>query len=109
MPRWRAVLEDRWQARLREVTELSLAYHDAAEPARGEARSGNRAVAPRRRQLQRQAVIARRALADTEEALGRLSAGRYGRCELCTEVIPLRRLAQAPEARYCSRCVPRAR
>ena len=30
-PRWRALLEDRWQARLREVTELSLAYHQATD------------------------------------------------------------------------------
>jgi hypothetical protein len=29
-PRWRALLEARWQARLRDVTELSLAYHAAA-------------------------------------------------------------------------------
>jgi hypothetical protein len=29
-PRWRALLEARWQARLQEVTELSLAYHAAA-------------------------------------------------------------------------------
>ena len=29
-PRWRALLEDRWQAHLQEVTELSLAYHVAA-------------------------------------------------------------------------------
>jgi hypothetical protein len=29
-PRWRALLEARWQARVREVTELSLAHHVAA-------------------------------------------------------------------------------
>ena len=29
-PRWRVLLESRWRARLLEVTELSLAYHDAA-------------------------------------------------------------------------------
>ena len=28
-PRWRALLEARWQVRLRELTELSLAYHVA--------------------------------------------------------------------------------
>ena len=31
-PFWRALLEDRWRARLREVTKLSLAYHQAAAP-----------------------------------------------------------------------------
>ena len=30
-PRWRALLEARWQARLKELTELSLAYHGAAD------------------------------------------------------------------------------
>ena len=29
-PRWRALLEARWQAHVQEVTELSLAYHVAA-------------------------------------------------------------------------------
>jgi len=29
-PHWRAPLEARWEALLREVTELSLAYHAAA-------------------------------------------------------------------------------
>ena len=30
-PQWRALLEARWQARLEELTELSLAYHAGAE------------------------------------------------------------------------------
>jgi hypothetical protein len=34
-PRWRGVLEARWRARLDEVTELSLAYHAAADAAAG--------------------------------------------------------------------------
>ena len=29
-PIWRALLEAQWRARLQEVTELSLAYHEAA-------------------------------------------------------------------------------
>ena len=29
-PRWRALLEARWQTYVQEVTELSLAYHVAA-------------------------------------------------------------------------------
>ena len=32
-PHWRALLEDRWRTRLQEVTELSLAYHQAAAAA----------------------------------------------------------------------------
>src|SRR5215467_8083035 len=32
-PAWPALLEAQWQARLQQVTELSLAYHDAAAAA----------------------------------------------------------------------------
>jgi RNA polymerase-binding transcription factor DksA len=78
-PRWRALLETRWQARVREVTELSLAYHVGA-------------------------VAARRKLADLEEALGRLAAGRFGSCEECGSAIPAVLLAATPETRYCPRC-----
>ena len=50
------------------------------------------------------AVAARRALFDTEEALARLSSGRYGRCEQCAGPISAARLTREPEARYCGRC-----
>lgn len=109
-PQWRALLESRWRARLREVTELSLAYHDAA--AAVPATSGqSRDVRAGRRQLWRllnRAVTARRALADTEEALARLSAGRFGCCENCTAAIPAAQLALTPEARYCPPCAVEA-
>jgi DnaK suppressor protein len=101
LPHWRALLESRWQARLQELIELSLAYHDAA-PA-GEAH-GNRAAARRLRETLRAAVAARRGLADTEDALTRLTAGRFGRCEQCGAAIPASRLALIPETRYCPAC-----
>jgi DnaK suppressor protein len=100
-PRWRALLEARWQARLEELTELSLAYHAAAdlpddpddEPGPDEAQV-----------LLRRAVAARRKLEDVEEALARLAAGEFGRCEQCGSPIPDGLLAPIPEARYCPRC-----
>ena len=46
----------------------------------------------------------RRKLADTEEALGRLAAGRFGSCEQCGAEIPAGLLATVPETRYCPRC-----
>ncbi|HUB42200.1 MAG TPA: TraR/DksA C4-type zinc finger protein [Streptosporangiaceae bacterium] len=104
-PRWRSLLEARWHARLQEVTELSLAYHDAA--AAPELQADVEAARPAKRQLRRllqQAVTARRALADTEEALGRLADGRYGRCEHCESTLPPGLLALEPESRYCRRC-----
>jgi len=99
-PAWRALLEDRWQARLRELTELSLAYHGAADDVR------HGAERPEARALLHRAVAARRKLADVEEALGRLAAGGFGHCEQCGSAIPAGRLAITPETRYCPRCEP---
>jgi len=99
--RWRALLETRWQARLREVTELALAYHEAAAAQGHGAGSGTQRRLDR---LLRRTVASRWALADTEEALARLSAGTYGRCESCAGAIAAGRLAVAPETRYCARC-----
>lgn len=101
-PRWRALLEMRWRARLQEVTELALAYHEA-EAAAGRG-SGEDRLQVQRLRLLRRTVTSRRALADTEEALARLSAGRYGWCESCAGAIPAQRLAAMPETRYCARC-----
>jgi RNA polymerase-binding transcription factor DksA len=101
-PQWRALLEARWRARLEELTELSLAYHAAAEA------TGDGAVdEPGRREAQARlsrAAAARRKLEDVEEALGRLAAGRYGRSEQCGAGIPAGLLALIPETRYCPRC-----
>ena len=99
-PRWRALLEARWQIRLREVTELSLAHHAAAAAAPG----GGADAAPEVRAWLHRAVAARRRLADVEEALGRLAAGRFGWCEQCGAAIGDGLLAAAPETRYCLRC-----
>jgi RNA polymerase-binding transcription factor DksA len=98
-PHWRALLEARWRARLQEVTELSLAYHHAAAAAPD--RLGGD---PRARRLLGRAVTARRKLADIEEALGRLAAGQYGRCEQCGSPIGSALLIAVPEIRYCSGC-----
>jgi DnaK suppressor protein len=101
--RWRALLETRWQARLREVTELALAYHEAAA-AQEDGTSGGRERTLQPDRLMQQTVASRRALADTEEALARLSAGTYGWCESCAGAIAAERLAVTPETRYCAQC-----
>ena len=107
-PVWRALLEARWRDRVQQVTELSLAYHEAASAAAADGGAPASGPAERKvRKLLRRTVAARRALADTEEALDRLANGRYGLCEGCTGAIPARLLAVAPEARYCPRCRPR--
>ena len=101
-PRWQALLEARWQARVREVTELSLAYHVAAEAAPDG--TGDGGAQPDSRALLGRTVAARRKLADVEDALSRLAAGRFGSCEQCGSAIPAGLLASAPEIRYCPRC-----
>ncbi|MGD0558482.1 MAG: TraR/DksA C4-type zinc finger protein [Streptosporangiaceae bacterium] len=101
-PRWRAVLEARWLARLREVTELSLAYHHAAAETPVGFHLGTDQLQTQR--VLDRAVAARRGLADVEEALGRLSAGTFGRCEQCGSQIDTRILEALPETRYCASC-----
>jgi DnaK suppressor protein len=101
-PQWRTLLEARWRARLTELTELSLAYHAAGE-AIVDAWVDD-AAQREAHLLLRRAVAARRKLEDVEEALGRLAAGRYGRCEQCESAIPAGLLALIPEVRYCPRC-----
>jgi len=101
-PRWRALLEGRWQVHVQEVTELSLAYHVAAAAVPDG--SGDGTGQPEIAALLRRAVEARRKLADVEEALSRLAAGSFGRCEQCGSAIPAGLLAAAPQTRYCPRC-----
>jgi DnaK suppressor protein len=101
-PRWRALLEARWQAHVQEVTELSLAYHVAAAAVCDDI--GDGAGQPEVASLLRRVAAARRKLADVEEALGRLTAGTFGSCEQCGSAIPAGLLTAAPETRYCPRC-----
>jgi RNA polymerase-binding transcription factor DksA len=103
-PHWRAVLEARWQLRVREVTELSLAYHTAVAAAPDDDGAG--AGRPEIRVLLTRTVAVRRQLANVEEALDRLAAGNFGCCEQCESWIPAGLLAIAPETRYCPRCAP---
>jgi RNA polymerase-binding transcription factor DksA len=101
-PRWRVILEERWRDRLQEVTELSVAYHGATAETPGGITDKHA------RRLLREAVAARRRLADTEDALTRLAAGGFGKCEECGALIPKALLAAAPESRYCADCTAAA-
>jgi RNA polymerase-binding transcription factor DksA len=106
-PVWRALLEAQWRDQVQQITELSLAYHEAASAAAPVPAKAAPAGGPgerKVRKLLRRTVAARQALADTEEALSRLASGRYGLCEGCATAIPARLLAAAPDARYCPRC-----
>jgi DnaK suppressor protein len=100
----RALLEARWRDRLERVTALSLAYHDAAQSVPYGLPGARGAAARRVRQLARQAVAERQALAEIEAALDRIAAGRYGWCEQCGRPIAAALLGAQPQARYCAAC-----
>ena len=102
VPAWHSLLEERWQQRLSTLTELSLAYHNAAESCGHPAGAAETA---RLQRLLREATAARRALGETEDALARLSDGSFGRCEQCSRPIPTAELLTEPETRYCPDCV----
>ncbi len=100
----RALLEARWRDRLERVTALSLAYHDAAQSVPAGLTGGRGASVRRARQLARQAVAERQALAEIEAALDRIAVGRYGRCEQCSRPIAAALLAAQPQVRFCAAC-----
>jgi DnaK suppressor protein len=50
------------------------------------------------------AAHARQGIADTAQALRRMTEGTYGICEDCKKPIPLGRLRALPHARQCVRC-----
>ncbi|WP_327640742.1 hypothetical protein OHB24_20835 [Kribbella sp. NBC_00482] len=49
-------------------------------------------------------VAAQTALAETEAALARMDAGRYGGCGRCGRTISIQCLTVHPQARYCTPC-----
>ena len=103
LPAWHSLLEERWQQRLSTLTELALAYHDAAEGYGGH--PAGAAETARLQRLLREATAARRALSETEDALARFPDGGFGRCEQCSGSIPTTELLAEPETRYCADCI----
>jgi DnaK suppressor protein len=104
LPRWRTLLEFHWQERLERIIELSMAYYEAEE-AGARAPGADRASGARpARPLLREAIAERRALAEIEAALTRLSNGGYGRCERCRGPVSAALLTRIPQARYCAAC-----
>ena len=88
----RDMLEERFAVRTDRLTELALC---AAMPRHG-------GYDPRT--LADLTAQARQAVADTAQALQRMSQGTYGVCEDCSRPIPAGRLHATPEARSCVPC-----
>ena len=57
--------------------------------------------------LRRLIEVARQGVADTAQALKRMSEGTYGVCERCGQDIPTARLEILPSARFCVPCQQR--
>jgi RNA polymerase-binding transcription factor DksA len=71
-------------------------------------------AAPERNGLDPQTIAVlidstRQSLADTTEALRRMSNGTYGRCERCGLDIAMERLEILPHARFCVPCQQKSR
>ena len=54
------------------------------------------------------ASMTRTALDDIDDALARLAAGTYGRCQSCDRDIPVERLEVMPATRFCVACRQRS-
>jgi DnaK suppressor protein len=93
----RTMLEERLQTHISWLTDLA---NDGAQP---EITGDDRDV------LDALVAAARQCVADTTQALQRISNGTYGVCEACGEDIPLGRLRSQPQARFCVPCQRRAR
>ncbi|MET8908990.1 TraR/DksA C4-type zinc finger protein [Micromonospora sp. NPDC004551] len=58
--------------------------------------------------LRRLIEVAQRGIADTAQALRRMSEGSYGVCDGCGQDIPTARLEILPSARHCVPCQQRS-
>ena len=93
----RTMLEERLQTHLRSLTDLA----NDGEPLT--------VTGDDRDILDALVAAARQCVADTTQALQRMSNGTYGVCEACGKDIPLGRLRSLPQARFCVPCQRRAR
>ena len=54
--------------------------------------------------VEAQILTLQKKLTQIQEALKKISKGKYGLCESCRKPIPLARLLLLPEAKYCVEC-----
>lgn len=88
----RGMLEERYTMDIARLTRLTV-YTALPRQAGYDART-----------LQAQVAAVRQRIADTAQALRRMSEGSYGLCAACGKPIPIGRLHAAPEATHCARC-----
>jgi len=91
----RAALRDALAGDLSALTELSLATGELADVALDSAHE---------EVTSQMAEVESRELGLIEEALNRVSEGKFGNCEECEKPIPLARLEALPYATHCIKC-----
>lgn len=97
LPALRATLSQQRRFRLQQLAELE------AEIDRGTAPT-NAADTARHEVTIKLAAAARQALADVDETLTLITAGRYGRCRGCHSEIPIHLLRTIPTTQWCLNC-----
>jgi len=104
LPRWRALLTERWREQLDEVSVLSRACHRAQDAAANSRQDTRQAAWRQASAAMQRAAAGWLALAEIEAALARLAAGRFGWCQRCGAAITAATLVQTPLARCCPAC-----
>jgi DnaK suppressor protein len=90
----RSMLEEQYTLDIARLTQLTV-YAALPRHAGYDARS-----------LDVQATSVRQRIAETAQALRRMSEGAYGLCADCHRPIPLGRLRATPHATHCTLCQP---
>src|SRR5579875_2265326 len=114
LPGMRAALDAERQATLDQVAGLerdfgSIVAASQADNADDEHDPEGATIAWERQHVAALLEQAREHLAAIDEALGRLRAGSYGRCEVCGQPIAPERLAARPTATRCLSCASTGR
>ena len=92
----RARLEEQYEGHTERMAQLLAPQNP---PKRGrDGRGGNPAATAAA------LSASRRALTEVARALQRMAEGTYGRCERCTETIPVAQLELRPTERFCPGC-----
>jgi DnaK suppressor protein len=107
IPKIRAKLESEKQRLLVELEQLSEAGRPTEERREGSPFGKREEEATESLELERRLALEqgiKAQLADIENALAKIEAGKYGRCEVCGKPIEPARLEVLPQARRCMNC-----
>jgi DnaK suppressor protein len=107
IPKIRTKLESERQRLLDELDQLSAAGRPSEERREGSPFGKREEEATESLELERRLALEqgiKGQLGDIENALAKIAAGTYGRCEVCGRAIEPARLEILPQARRCMNC-----